>query len=100
MTDGNFGSRFPWYVDNINRKMSQNWNKSEVDPHTPKGARVYITYTIHRDGSPAMCRSTAPAAVPPWIAPAFAQCNALIPSAPLPAGYNSSTLKVSYYCEY
>ncbi len=57
--DNDFASLFPWYVDQINRKMSQNWDKAQVDPRTPKGARVYLVFTIHRDGShePA-CSST------------------------------------------
>ncbi len=38
--DNNFASLYPWYVDGINRTMAQNWNKYEVDPPTPKGARV------------------------------------------------------------
>ena len=49
--DNNFASLFPWYVDQINRKMSQNWDKAQVDPRTPKGARVFLVFTIHRDGS-------------------------------------------------
>ena len=42
---------FRWYVDQINRKMAQSWDKAQVDPRTPKGARVYLIFTIHRDGS-------------------------------------------------
>src|SRR5579863_531200 len=44
--DLSFSSIFPWYVDQINRTMSRNWNKFEVDPQTPKGARAYIVFTI------------------------------------------------------
>src|SRR5271165_2757648 len=52
ITQGDFGTRFSWYVDNMNRKMSQVWNRYEVDPRTPKGTRVYIIFTIGRDGVP------------------------------------------------
>ena len=31
--------------------MGSTWNRYEVDPRTPKGARVYLIFTIHRDGS-------------------------------------------------
>src|SRR5208337_4262054 len=48
--DNNFASLYPWYVDQINRKMGQNWNKAEVDPRTPKGTRVYLVFSIRRDG--------------------------------------------------
>ena len=49
--DNGFASLYPWYVDQINRKMGSTWNQYEVDPRTPKGARVYLIFTIHRDGS-------------------------------------------------
>jgi protein TonB len=51
VSDGDFGSRFGWYVDNLNRKMASNFYKPEVDPHTPRGAKAYVQWAIHRDGS-------------------------------------------------
>ena len=47
VTDANFGSLFGWYVDNINRKMDANGYRSLADPHTPKGAQAFISFT-HR----------------------------------------------------
>ncbi len=44
VSDGDFGSRFGWYVDNLNRKMAASWYKPEVDPHTPRGTRAYIQF--------------------------------------------------------
>ena len=32
-------------------RCRRHWNKGEVDPRTPKGARVYLVFTIHRDGT-------------------------------------------------
>ena len=102
VSEGDFGSRFPWYVDGINRKMSQRWNKSEVDPRTPKGTRAFLIFTIHRDGTiqPMSAGRRSPAAAPPSIVPACAAAQRVDTFGKLPAGYNSSTLKVSYYCEY
>ncbi len=100
VSEGDFGSRFPWYVDGINRKMSQSWNKSEVDPRTPKGARVFLTYTIHRDGSPAdvqVDRSSGSSTLDRSCVRGVQRVDTF---GNLPPGYNSSTLKVSYYCEY
>jgi protein TonB len=100
INEGDFGSRFPWYVDQINRKMSQSWNKGEVDPRTPKGARVYLTYSIHRDGTPGdvqVDRSSGSATLDRSCVRGVQRVDTF---GNLPAGYNSSTLKVSYYCEY
>ena len=39
--DNNFASLYPWYVDQINRKMSQNWNKGRGgSAHAEGRARV------------------------------------------------------------
>jgi len=100
VSEGDFGSRFPWYVDGINRKMAMMWNKSEVDPRTPKGTRVFLAYTIHRDGTPAdvqVDRSSGSSTLDRSCVRAVQRVDTF---GNLPAGYNSSTLKVSYYCEY
>ena len=57
VSNGDFGTRFGWYVDGINHKMAIAWDKREVDPSTPKGTRVYLIFTIVRDGSPERDRS-------------------------------------------
>jgi periplasmic protein TonB len=98
--DNNFASLFPWYVDQINRTMSQNWNKGQVDSRTPKGARVFLVFTIHRDGTIAeltLDRSSGSPTLDRSCQQAAQRVNTF---GNLPAAYNQSTLKVSYYCEY
>jgi periplasmic protein TonB len=100
VADSDFGSRFPWYVDAINRKMSQDWNKGEVDASTPRGAQVYIVFTIRRDGTPAsvqLDRSSGSGSLDRSCIRAAQRVDTF---GQLPAAYNQSTLKVSYYCEY
>ena len=85
---------FGWYVDSINTQDGQNWNKHEVDPRTPKGAGVYLDFTIHRDGTPIECAaSTSPAAARRSIAPACAACERVDTFGALPPDYNRSTLE-------
>jgi protein TonB len=50
ISNGDFGSRYGWYVDGIKRKVSQNWIRGQVDPRTPKGATVQIYFRILRQG--------------------------------------------------
>jgi protein TonB len=50
VSNGDFGSRYGWYVDGIKRKVSQNWIRAQVDPRTPKGASVQIYFRIMRQG--------------------------------------------------
>jgi len=98
--DNDFASRFGWYVDQINRKMASNWYKQEVDPHTPRGARVYLVFTIHKDGSPSdvqLDRSSGSATLDRSCQRGVQRVDTF---GTLPAAYNQNSLKVSYYCEY
>jgi protein TonB len=52
VSNGDFGTRFGWYVEGIKRKVSQNWIRGQVDPRTPKGATVQIYFRINRQGNP------------------------------------------------
>src|ERR1035441_7204192 len=38
--NGDFGSRFGWYVDGVRRKVSENWLKYEVDPNIDEIGRA------------------------------------------------------------
>lgn len=100
VSEGDFGSRFGWYVDGINRKMSTSWDKREVDSRTPKGARVYLIFTIRRDGSPTSVQLDRSSGSPTLDRSCQRGVQRVDTFGNLPAGYTSSTLKVSYYCEY
>ncbi len=100
ITQGDFGSRFGWYVNAINQKMSQNWNRYQVDPRTPKGARAYIVFTIHRDGSASGAQLDRSSGSPTLDRSCVLAAQRVDTFGPLPPGYNGSTLNVSYYCEY
>ena len=47
-----FGNAFAWYVQAVQRKVSENWLKYEVDPRISDAKRVYLTFDIARDGHP------------------------------------------------
>lgn len=98
--DNNFANMFAWYVDQINRTMAQNWNKGQVDSKTPKGARVYMVFTIHRDGSIAELTLDRSSGSPTLDRSCMLAAQRVNTFGNLPAAYNQSTLKVSYYCEY
>ena len=50
---GDFGSRYSWYVRVVQQKVSENWQKYEVDPSISTAQRVYMTFDVMRDGHPA-----------------------------------------------
>jgi protein TonB len=98
--DSDFAGRFGWYVDQINRKMQYVWNKGQVDPHTPKGARVFLVFTIYHDGShnnPQLDHSSGSPTLDRSCLQAVQRVDTF---GGLPSSYNQSKLEVSYYCEY
>jgi protein TonB len=98
--DNDFASRFGWYVDEINNKMAISWYRTEVDPRTPKGARVYLIFTIHRDGSPSNVQLDRSSGSPTLDRSCERGVQRVDTFGSLPPAYNQNTLKVSYYCEY
>jgi periplasmic protein TonB len=48
---GDFGARFSWYVEAVQRRVSMNWLQSTVDPNVSVAPRVEVSFTILRDGS-------------------------------------------------
>lgn len=98
--DNNFASLYPWYVDQINRIMSQNWNKREVDSRTPAGARVYLVFIIHRDGSVSGVQLDRSSGSPSLDTSCQRAVQRVDTFGNLPSNYNQSTLRVSYYCEF
>ena len=98
--DIDFASRFGWYVDQINNKMANSWYKQDVDPRTPRGARVYLVFTIHKDGSPSNIQLDRSSGSPTLDRACERGVQRVDTFGALPATYSQSTLRVSYYCEY
>ncbi len=96
---GDFGSRFPWYVELIRRKTAQNWLVQEVSPGTPAGSKVYLSFVVSRDGSPSQVRIAQSSGSPSLDTSCLRAVQRVDSYGPLPAGYNGSSLSVSYYCE-
>jgi len=48
---GDFGSRFSWYVEAVQRRVSSNWLQSTVDPSVAYAPRIVVAFDILRDGT-------------------------------------------------
>src|SRR6266704_5361950 len=50
---GDFGGRYPWYVDGVRNRIIQNWDQSAIDPAVvaARKARAVMTFRINADGS-------------------------------------------------
>ncbi|HET7102585.1 MAG TPA: TonB family protein [Terracidiphilus sp.] len=100
VSNADFGSLFGWYVDGINRKMSQNGFRSMVDPQTARGSRAYIFFKIYRDGSVGDAQLERSSGSPTLDQACVRAAQRVDTFGPLPSEYRGSYLQVSYYCEY
>lgn len=96
---GDFGNRFAWYVDNVRRKITENWLRYEVDPHTPPGKRTYLTFDINRDGSPSNIRIEQTSGIPSLDLSAQRALQRIDTFGPLPGGYSGNKVSVEFWFE-
>jgi len=97
---GDFGTRYGWYVQVIQRKVSENWLKYEVDPQITGAQRVYITFDIARDGHPFNVQVEQSSGVPSLDISAQRALQRIDTFGPLPPDYSGNKLSVEYWFDY
>jgi len=98
--DAAFGDRYSYYVNNITRAISSNWLKSLVDANVQKAQRVYMSFTIARDGSISDVTVKQSSGIPTLDRSAQRAVLASNPLPPLPSDYRGGNVSVSFYFEY
>ncbi len=97
---GDFGTKFGWYVQIIQRKVSENWLKYEVDPRITTAQRVYITFDVARDGHPFNVQVEQSSGVPSLDVSATRALQRIDTFGPLPPDYSGSKISVEYWFDY
>ena len=97
---GDFGSRFAYYVDVVRRKVSDNWMKYEVDPRITDARRVYIYFEINRSGQPTNVRVEQSSGIPSLDQSAVRALQRIDTFGPLPAGYPGNYVAVEFWFDY
>jgi protein TonB len=100
VTNGDFGSRFPWYVEIIKRKVAQSWFRGEVDPRTPKGATAEIYFRISRAGTPSDFRINTSSGSPTLDRSCLSATERVDTFGALPSDSSDRWLDVTYDCVY
>ncbi|HUV70795.1 MAG TPA: TonB family protein [Terracidiphilus sp.] len=100
ISNGDFGSRFPWYVKIIKDKVSQNWYRPEVDPRTPKGATATIYFRVNAQGVPSGFSVNTASGSPTLDRSCLLATQRVDTFGPLPSGANVRYLDVTYDCIY
>jgi len=97
---GDFGTRFAWYVQGVQRVVSQNWLKYEIDPRITSADRVYVTFDIGRDGHPSNVRIEQSSGVPSLDISATRAIQRIDTFGPLPADYSGNKVSVEFWFDY
>jgi periplasmic protein TonB len=97
---GNFGSRFSWYVEAVQRRVSGNWLQSTVDPRIQYAPRVVVTFTILRDGTVTNVQVTTSSANASVDMSAVRAVRESSPLDHLPPEYSGSNVSVEFWFDY
>jgi periplasmic protein TonB len=97
---GDFGSRYSWYVQNVQRKVSENWLKYEVDPRISAANRVYLTFDITRDGRPTNVQIEQSSGIPSLDISATRAIQRIDTFGPLPQDYSGNRVSVEFWFDY
>jgi periplasmic protein TonB len=97
---GDFGTRYGWYVQVIQRKVSDNWLKYEVDPRISSASRVYITFDVARDGHPFNVQVEQSSGIPSLDQSAVRALQRIDTFGTLPPDYSGSKISVEYWFDY
>jgi periplasmic protein TonB len=97
---GDFGSRYSWYVQGVQRKVTENWLKYEVDPSIREANRVYVTFDITRNGHPTNIAIEQSSGVPSLDISAVRAIQRIDTFGPLPSDYSGSEVSVEFWFDY
>jgi len=97
---GDFGTRFAYYVQQIQRKVSENWLKYEVDPRITTAQRVYLTFDVMRDGRPTNVQVEQSSGVPSLDQSAVRALQRIDTFGPLPSDYSGNKVSVEFWFDY
>lgn len=97
---GDFGARFPAYVEAVRRRISGNWLQSTVEPSVRWAPRVLMTFQVLRDGSITNVERVRSSGVDSVDRSALRAILDSSPLAPLPSEYAGSYVSVEFWFEF
>jgi periplasmic protein TonB len=97
---GDFGTRFSWYVEAVQRRVSSNWLQSTVDPSVTAAPRVVVVFTILRNGTVTNVQVTQSSNNYSVDSSATRAVKDSSPLLALPPEYSGSTVNVEFWFDY
>lgn len=98
--NGDFGSKYSWYVRTVREKVSQNWLRYEIDPNIANARRVYVTFDIDRSGRPGNVQIEQSSGVPSLDISAVRALQRIDTFGALPGDYSGSKVSVEFWFDY
>jgi len=97
---GDFGAKYSWYVEAVQRRISSNWLQSAIDPSVTTAPRVVVTFTIMRDGSVTNIQVTQRSNNYSVDSSAVRAVRDSSPLDRLPPGYSGSNVNVEFWFDF
>lgn len=97
---GDFGSRFPAYVEAVRRRISSNWLQAAIEPSVRWAPRVVMTFQILRDGSIRNVERVRSSGVDSVDRSALRAILDSSPLTPLPPEYSGSSVTVEFWFDF
>jgi protein TonB len=97
---GDFGSKFPWFVEAVRNRISSNWLQTMVDPSVRWAPRAVITFQILRDGRIVNVQITQRSGNTSVDNSAVRAILSSSPVMKLPNDYTGGTVNVEFWFEF
>jgi TonB family protein len=97
---GDFGERYGWYVASVRNRISGNWLLSTISPSILTAPRLYMTFTILRDGTITNVEVTQSSGLAEVDRSALRAVLASNPLPALPSDYAGNRVKVNLYFDF
>jgi protein TonB len=97
---GDFGGRFPWYVDAVRGRVSSNWLQSTVDPSVHWAPRAVVTFDILRNGAVTNVQILRSSGNPSVDNSAVRAILGSSPLNPLPGEYGGPKVSVEFWFDF
>jgi protein TonB len=96
VSDTAFGTKFAYYVQEINQKVASQWYTAMLDPQAV-GHRLLVTFQIERDGSVTQIQIAQPSGDSSLDRTGLSAVQHVDNFPPLPEAYTGTHLNVTYY---
>ncbi len=97
---GAFGSRYPWYVESVRRRISSNWLLSTVDPYVKWAPRAVISFEILRNGTIVNTQVLQSSGVASVDRSALRAIHDSSPLERLPSDYTGESVAVEFWFDF